>query len=141
MIFKKLECIRCVALCRFKLVVLKYQLELLGLHTLDVLFFKQIIHMKNIFFEQLIGHKCFHTGVKKRHFIVWIKDFFFCTAKQAHQLITMVVKRRMAHLNTATISTAMTDKGIICVFQHQVLYDKQDVTILETTYGKVSPIS
>lgn len=68
--------------------------------------------MKSIFFEQLIGHKCFHTGVKKQHFIVWIN---FHTAQQPHQLMTMVAKRRMACLNTAPVSTLMTDMGIICV--------------------------
>lgn len=128
--FKKLECSRCVAggasVIGTKLQT-RTKLEPLGLHTLGVLFFKQIIYMKSIFFEQLIGHKCFHTGVKKQHFIAWIKVFFwdFRTAKQPHQLITMVVKRRMARLDTAPLSTLMTDKGIIGVFQHQVLVDKQ----------------
>lgn len=93
--FKKLECSRCVAggvsVIGTKLRI-STQLEPLGLHTLDVLYFKQINYMKCIFFEQLIGHKCFHNGVKERHFIVWIN---FRTAKRPHQLITVVVKKRM----------------------------------------------
>lgn len=52
--FKKLECSRRVAgsvsVTGTKL-QRRTQLEPLGLHTLDVLFFKQIIYMKSIFFD------------------------------------------------------------------------------------------
>lgn len=95
-------------------------------HTRCAFFQANKLHKEHIF-EQLIGQKCFHTGV----FIVWIKVFFLglSSCKATTSLITMVVKRRMARLNTAPISTLVTDKGIICVFQHQVLVDKQDAKL------------
>lgn len=114
--FKKLECGRCVAggvsVIKTKLQI-RTQLEPLGLHTLDVLFFKQIIYMKSIFFEQLIGQMFSHRCKKATLYCLDQGLFWgdFRTAKQPHQLNTMVVKRRMARPNTGPISALMTDKG------------------------------